>query len=914
MSTCLVTNPILTFWLGVFDDSQNLVGESNPQTSLSASIADLELDPGDYFIKIDGVARDNSYDPLTDQFNEPSPPPYTVSGPEGYSDYGSLGQYRISGVIVDTALPTVSIATTTNTLSEGETAELVLTSSDGGSVDVTVQIQRPRQSAPGSPAPNATEPEDFGVSTTQVVSIVDGSATLQIPIIDDTLVESSEWFDVAITQVEGYAVADRVASIEVLETRTSYSIFATDAVTAEGDPSDPATQQFAIRRLGRDDIVNSVGWRRVTSGADPADEVDFSTPIEGLLQFDAGETSKMLDVGIAGDLDVEADETYQIELFVPDGESFEIDSSRSTADGRIDDDESVVSIASEAQFRLRQTNYDNGSFDNWAFDDFEILGTSISDDFDPDIDNENWESIQGAFPSGVFPGSDGNALVFGAFDDERAATTVAVSPPEGSRIEFSIIFAAEDGGGLNATEPGEDAVLEYSLNGTDWIEIQRLDEAEFPAWFEQSIPIPTEATFAPASIDEGDSGDTILPISIPRTGYLDKQITIDWQVVPSGANPVSADDFVGGLPNGTVTILAGEVSGLVELQIATDTNIEPDETFQLQLSNNSGGPILNGNVLGMIVNDDFAFPEINLLGANGLSISDPDFSPSVDDGTDFGAIAIGDIDTHLFEIQNLGVLDLNIGTISIEGEHADDFSVTALPDSVIEPSQSSTFELTFEPLGSGLREALIMIANDDPNESNYTFAVSAIASDLDVESVSVNDGQPSRSQIDSVKVVFNQFVVHQSVYQAFVIKNLDTDRRIRWLTATPEDVDGRTEVTLTFQGPGGLPATWSDGHHELMIRADTVTAAGPVSYPMINEYYFGSNGVDPVATDNFFRLFGDADGDGDVDITDLQYFGSLYSTDLSSPNFDPLLDFDDDDDIDGRDLAEVRRRLHRYLH
>ncbi|MFN9175116.1 MAG: Calx-beta domain-containing protein, partial [Synechocystis sp.] len=66
----------------LFDSNQNLIATSNP-TGLSANFTDLFLFAGDYYIEIDGVG-----------FGSP-----TASNPTGYSDYGSLGQYYISGLI-----------------------------------------------------------------------------------------------------------------------------------------------------------------------------------------------------------------------------------------------------------------------------------------------------------------------------------------------------------------------------------------------------------------------------------------------------------------------------------------------------------------------------------------------------------------------------------------------------------------------------------------------------------------------------------------------------------------------------------------------------------------------------------------------------------------------------------------------
>ena len=67
----------LDIQLTLYDHEVNIVGTINPQDSLSAEI-DANLPAGRYFLRIDGVGRG---DPKSD----------------GYSEYGSIGQYAITG-------------------------------------------------------------------------------------------------------------------------------------------------------------------------------------------------------------------------------------------------------------------------------------------------------------------------------------------------------------------------------------------------------------------------------------------------------------------------------------------------------------------------------------------------------------------------------------------------------------------------------------------------------------------------------------------------------------------------------------------------------------------------------------------------------------------------------------------------
>jgi Ca2+-binding RTX toxin-like protein len=68
----------LDLWAGIYGADGTLIAQSNPTDLLSASFTNLFLNSGLYYLKVDGVGK---------------------SGVDGYSDYGSLGQYAINGVL-----------------------------------------------------------------------------------------------------------------------------------------------------------------------------------------------------------------------------------------------------------------------------------------------------------------------------------------------------------------------------------------------------------------------------------------------------------------------------------------------------------------------------------------------------------------------------------------------------------------------------------------------------------------------------------------------------------------------------------------------------------------------------------------------------------------------------------------------
>ena len=61
--------------------------------------------------------------------------------------------------------------------------------------------------------------------------------------------------------------------------------------------------------------------------------------------------------------------------------------------------------------------------------------------------------------------------------------------------------------------------------------------------------------------------------------------------------------------------------------------------------------------------------------------------------------------------------------------------------------------------------------------------------------------------------------------------------------------------------------------------------------------------------DGFFRLFGDADGDGDVDGQDRDLFRSAFGTTAADAGYLWYFDFDGDGDVDGLDNGQFNRRF-----
>jgi hypothetical protein len=108
---------------------------------------------------------------------------------------------------------------------------------------------------------------------------------------------------------------------------------------------------------------------------------------------------------------------------------------------------------------------------------------------------------------------------------------------------------------------------------------------------------------------------------------------------------------------------------------------------------------------------------------------------------------------------------------------------------------------------------------------------------------------------------------------------------------------------LTFAGTEFVGGSLADGSYTLTVRADRVHDRWGREMDGDGNGLPGGNRVD-----GFFRLFGDSDGDGDVDGADRDLFRSAFKTSVGEAGYLWYFDFDGDGDVDGPDNGQFNRR------
>lgn len=167
-----------------------------------------------------------------------------------------------------------------------------------------------------------------------------------------------------------------------------------------------------------------------------------------------------------------------------------------------------------------------------------------------------------------------------------------------------------------------------------------------------------------------------------------------------------------------------------------------------------------------------------------------------------------------------------------------------------------------------------------------------------VKSTVMNDGAPQRSRVTALTVTFDQTVsLPVNPADAFQLQ-----RQSDSATVTLDASVTGNAVTLSFVGGPVESKSLADGRYTLTILAAQVNAG---NFDGNGDGVPGGNYVlaGDTTTNKLFRLYGDSDGDGDVDITDFAAFRGSFGT------TDATFDSDGDGDVDLTDFGSFRLRF-----
>ncbi|MCG8471884.1 MAG: choice-of-anchor D domain-containing protein, partial [Desulfobacterales bacterium] len=246
-------------------------------------------------------------------------------------------------------------------------------------------------------------------------------------------------------------------------------------------------------------------------------------------------------------------------------------------------------------------------------------------------------------------------------------------------------------------------------------------------------------------------------------------------------------------------------------------------------------------------------PEIAISG-NGNAIVNGSTTPSAANHTDFGDVDTGTgALTRTFTIQNSGTGTLSLSgdpLVSVSGDHASEFTVSQQPGSSIQPGQSTTFAVTFDPDQTGDRKATLSIANSDTNANPYTFAIqgTGVAPEIAISGNNnpIVNGSTTPSISNHTDFTSAVFPSGQ-VKRTFTISNTGTD------SLSIEEVTAKTSngvVSSSFEVSQNWSNNLSPGSSTPIVVTFTPNSVGPIlailhiknSDPDESDFYFHIRG------------------------------------------------------------------------
>ncbi|HUO57062.1 MAG TPA: choice-of-anchor D domain-containing protein [bacterium] len=229
------------------------------------------------------------------------------------------------------------------------------------------------------------------------------------------------------------------------------------------------------------------------------------------------------------------------------------------------------------------------------------------------------------------------------------------------------------------------------------------------------------------SAGQGPSAVTVLFSSpgggTPTLGTRDGQPVTGFQVAQMGADPNSSSwSFAAATLSGNKVVVNNPFApngALVRYAWGWDP-VDPN------------GPVANlSDSVSYLASPFQTYGYSNMeVAGNSSAITDLNFSPTSGNGTDFGSVVLCGAVTQTFTIDNNSgagaTLNLTGGPdyVRVTGPDASDFTVVSQPTgSPLDPGMSETFQVSFHPSGSGLRQAILQIPNDTPYKTPYTIYI-----------------------------------------------------------------------------------------------------------------------------------------------------------------------------------------------
>lgn len=878
--------------------------------------------------------------------------------------------------ILDDDSATVSVVS--SSLTVGET---------GGNAVVTLSLSNPAvvpiQVAFAVTGNDATAGSDFTVPTTLTASFAASStlATVTVAITDDSMVEDTETFNVALTSVaSGPATLGGGLSTTVSITDNDNNVPV--SITGLGPVNEGQGLVYQVSLAKAADEATTIHF---SVGGGTAGTLDYAAPSSTSVVVSASQTIATVTINTIDDTVVEGDETLAVTLTSVTGAlagSYTLGGGSSATETILDGD-AMTATASASVANASEAGPVNGVFQislsgssdkartvHYSFGGSASLGvdyTAPASVVVPagssiaqvtvavvnDLVNENTESVVLSLTS---VSTDSDASLSLATLSGPATVTIADDDVPFVSVGLSTVSVSEGGTAVvNFTldKPANEAfTLSYSLGGStnlgnDFTSI-------LPGT--NSVTFNVGSTLATATISVADdsvvegtetlainltgiTGVTTLPAAIGTPSSATLSITDNDQAFVTVVKTSDAQDTaVGPVANGVfwinltapsqtptvisysiggtassndysplsglVTIPAGQTDAFVTVATVDDTIVESNETvimtlntitsgnsaIQLSTSNQSATiTIVDSDVASITVGTPSATVAEGASASFRISLSQPVDAPTTVTLTNLPA-GTATAGTDYTGLGSSTVVTIPAMSTSV------DVAISASNDTLAEGNETVLVNLSGTPSFAG------RVSVGGSNSATLTI------NDTDtlvVEGVVINNGAVQRSRLTSISVDLNG-VVNAGQESLFEVRHRGNNTLVPLAnmsfaydySANP----GKTRVNITFTGSGTNVqfGSLADGNYDLTVKGTLVNAA---SQTLGSDYVFGNQ-----ASHNFFRLFGDLNGNRRVTNSELNQMVFAFQNIV----YNASLDFNNNGVMNSSDVNQMVFRFQNY--
>jgi Calx-beta domain-containing protein len=438
-----------------------------------------------------------------------------------------------------------------------------------------------------------------------------------------------------------------------------------------------------------------------------------------------------------------------------------------------------------------------------------VIGDPINESnetFNVNLSNASGGTIGDALGVGTITNDDAQptisindvAVTEGTSGTTVAVFTVTLSAPSGQTV--TVGYAIADGtavapgdyataSGTVSFVPGEAAKpVNVSVKGDtidEGDEIYRLDlSGATNASIADAQGIGTitdddssQLSVSDVTIPEGDVGTTSAVFAIALSVPSAQIVTVQWATADATAG--SASDYTAS--SGNLSFAAGQTLKSVSVPVVGDTTDEPDETFEVNLSNPVNAALTDGTGVATISDDDAA-PS---LSVNDMSVNEGDMGTTTMSFTATLSAASG-------------------RTVTVHAATADGVAVAPRDYAAI------STDLTFAP-GQSTKQVDVVIGTDTWYELDETFTLvlstpmnASLADDTGVGTI-VNDDAVVGIDINDVTVLEGDAGTTVATFDVILSGPSGLSTTVDWATADGTAAEGQDFTagsgTLTF-APG----------------------------------------------------------------------------------------------------------------